>query len=195
MSRYVTAQVFTVRGYVENALSGERIPGASLDLPDLKSGVISNQYGFYRLTVGSPTLQFEVSHVAYDPVSFDLALSSDTTLLIVMAPRIVGLEEVAVVADGASPLESIQMGVHDVEIETIQSLPVLLREVDIQKTLRLLPGVQSGNEGTAGLLVRGGRGDQNLILIDAPPPYNTPPPPVWVHQCFQRRGHEASRVY
>jgi len=166
------AQTSTISGYVEDAGSGERIPGAALYIPALGTGAVSNQYGFYSLSVDTPTIQFVVSHVAYESVPFDLTLQGDTTLLIVMAPRTVSLEEVAVVAEGESALEDVQMSVHEVQIDKIEGMPVLLGEVDIQKVLQLLPGVQTGTEGTTGLYVRGGRGDQNLILVDGIPLYN-----------------------
>ena len=89
-----------------------------------------------------------------------------------MTPSVIGLDQVEVVAEGETSVEAIQMSLHDVQIHQIETLPVFLGEVDIQKTLQLLPGVQSGTEGTTGLYVRGGRPDQNLILMDGVPLYN-----------------------
>ena len=168
----VAAQVSTVSGYVEDAISRERIHGAAIYVPALETGVTSNQYGFYSLRIDRSHIRFVVSHMAYDPVPFTLTLSADTTLLILMTPRTIGLEEVEVVAEGETAVEAIQMSVHDVQIRQLESLPVLLGEVDIQKTLQLLPGVQAGTEGTSGLHVRGGRPDQNLVLMDGVPLYN-----------------------
>ncbi|MCY4171039.1 MAG: TonB-dependent receptor plug domain-containing protein [Bacteroidetes bacterium] len=64
------------------------------------------------------------------------------------------------------------MGKHNIEISDLETLPVLLGEPDVQKILQLLPGVQGGREGNSGLYVRGGRADQNLILLDGLPLYN-----------------------
>ena len=168
----LAAQVHTLSGYVEDATSGERIPGAALYVSELGTGATSNQFGFYSLTVKSATVRFVVSHLAYEPVPFEVSLTADSTLLILMTPRVIGLDQVEVVAEGESSVEAIQMSLHDVQIHQIETLPVFLGEVDIQKTLQLLPGVQSGTEGTTGLYVRGGRPDQNLILMDGVPLYN-----------------------
>ena len=168
----LAAQVNTISGYVEDVTSGERIPGAAFYIPALGTGVISNQYGFYSLSIASPTVRFVVSHLAYAPATYDLTIEGDTTLMVLLTPRVIGMAAVEVVAEGESSVESVQMSVHDVQIKQIETLPVLLGEVDIQKTLQLLPGVQSGLEGTTGLYVRGGRPDQNLTLMDGVPLYN-----------------------
>ena len=165
-------QIRTISGYVEDAESGERLPGATVSDPDLNIGSVTNQYGFYSLTVRRDSFTLAFAYLGYETVEHTLTLSADTTLDVALAPSSIGLEGIEVVARADSLIDSPQMGRHDVAVEQIQSLPALLGEVDIQKTLQLLPGVQSGSEGRSGFYVRGGGPDQNLILLDGLPLYN-----------------------
>ncbi|MXZ16898.1 MAG: TonB-dependent receptor [Rhodothermaceae bacterium] len=168
----VTAQSLIINGYVEDMASRERILGASVYIPALQIGTTTNQYGFYSLTTVPGSHLISVSHVGYDPVWIRLELAGDTTLTLTLAPRVVGLDDMEVFADQETNLNDVQMSRHEISIEEIETLPVILGEIDIQKTLQLLPGVQSGLEGSSGLYVRGGRADQNLILLDGLPLYN-----------------------
>lgn len=168
----VVAQSVTVSGYVEDMASRERIPGASVYIPDLQIGTTTNQYGFYSLTTVPGSHLLSISHVGYDPIWIRLELTRDTTLTLTLVPTIVGLEGIVVIADRETDLDDVQMSRHEISIEEIETLPVILGEIDIQKTLQLLPSVQSGIEGSSGLYVRGGRADQNLILLDGLPLYN-----------------------
>ena len=168
----VYAQGLTVSGYVEDRLSGERIPDVEIYFSDLERGTITNQYGFYSFTSASAQIKLLVLHVAYEPQEFDLALLRDTTLNITLVPREISLDELEVVASPSQMVENVQMSQHNIEIAQIETLPVLLGEPDVQKALQLLPGVQAGKEGSSGLYVRGGRADQNLILLDGLPVYN-----------------------
>ena len=169
----VSAQTVTIRGYVEDDTSGERIIGASIYAPKLNIGATTNQYGFYTLTSEPDSLFFfAVSHVGYESISNRIILTKDTTLSFTLVPRIMRLEDLHVVAARESELDNIQMSRHEIPIEEIETLPVILGEKDIQKTLQLLPGVQSGVEGSSGLYIRGGRADQNMILLDGLQIYN-----------------------
>ena len=98
-------------------------------------------------------------------------MHSDTVINLSLNPTI-ELKEVLVVDKAKSQVQSTQMSMAEIPIQTIKSLPVLMGEVDIIKTIQLLPGVQSGGEGMSGLYVRGGGPDQNLILLDGVPVYN-----------------------
>lgn len=172
LSNFTSAQSVTVSGYVEDIDSGERILGASIYISELEIGTVSNQYGFYSLTTLPGAYSVMVSHIGYDTFELQLGLYSDTTVIINLDSRVVGLEDIEVTAKRENDLESVQMSRHEIPIEDIEALPVILGEIDIQKTLQLLPGVQSGVEGSSGLYVRGGRPDQNLVLLDGLPLYN-----------------------
>ncbi len=129
----VSAQTVTIRGYVEDDTSGERIIGASIYAPKLNIGATTNQYGFYTLTSEPDSLFFfAVSHVGYESISNRIILTKDTTLSFTLVPRIMRLEDLHVVAARESELDNIQMSRHEIPIEEIETLPVILGEIDIQ---------------------------------------------------------------
>ena len=166
-------QQYTVSGFVEDSASGERIFGAELYLPELQRGSITNQYGFFSISVTPAPIYLVVRHVAYEQKEFHFALQQDTTFNISLHKRTIEFDdEIEVVAFSDRSVDKIQMSEHELSVTQIETLPVLLGEPDIQKVLQLLPGVQSGQEGSSGLYVRGGREDQNLILLDGLPVYN-----------------------
>lgn len=167
-----SAQSVIVSGYVEDASSGERIPGVHVYLVQEKVGATSNAFGFYSLAVAPGPLRAFVTHVSYLPQRLDFLIASDTSLVIRLAPRVLQMEEVVVSAEEAPAASEVQMSRHSLAIEEVETLPVLIGEPDLLKTLQLLPGVQAGREGFSGLYVRGGRAGQNLILLDGLPLYN-----------------------
>ena len=166
------AQSFAVSGYVEDAESGERIPGANLHLVRERAGTSSNQFGFFSLSVGPRPFKLSVTHVAYFPQVVEWSVQADTSLVFLLQPRVMTLDAIVVTGEGESRARQIQMSQHSLPVEQVESLPVLLGETDVLKTLQLLPGIQSGREGFSGIYVRGGRADQNLILLDGLPLYN-----------------------
>lgn len=168
----VVAQSATFSGYLEDTSSGERIIGANIYIPTLELGTTTNQFGFFSLTIRLDSLSLLISHVGYESKWYHLDLRQDTTLILDLNPRVIRMNDVEVVANIESDLGDVQMSQHELTIEDIETLPVILGEIDIQKTLQLLPSVQSGVEGSSGLYVRGGRADQNLILLDGLPLYN-----------------------
>jgi len=165
------AQKYTISGYIEDAETGEKILGANIfDLNNPSLGTITNAYGFYSLTLPSMKLNLTASFIGYQSVSGKLNLTKDTVINIRLSAGN-DIEEV-VVSGERSDVEDTQMGKIDIPIKTIKSLPMLLGETDVLKAVQLLPGVQSGTEGTSGFYVRGGGPDQNLILLDGVPVYN-----------------------
>lgn len=162
-----------VSGHVVDAESGENLVGAAIYAPYLRVGATTNQFGFYSLTVEADTLTLVVSHVGYETQTLHLQLETELRLDIELSPAMISLEEVEVVAGiGESQVERVHMSTVTLPIAQIQSLPALLGETDVLKVVQLLPGVQSGREGTSGLYVRGGGSDQNLLLLDGMPVYN-----------------------
>ncbi len=166
------SQKHTVSGFVRDSESGENLIGATVYAPDYEIGTTTNRYGFFSLTLEADSLSLVISHVGYTPQFVHTGLEEDIRLNILLEPTVVGLEEVEVVAPSGTGLESLQMSEISLSVAQIQDLPALAGEIDILKTLQLLPGVQSGIEGTSGLYVRGGSPDQNLILLDGVPVYN-----------------------
>ncbi|MFA6481431.1 MAG: TonB-dependent receptor plug domain-containing protein, partial [Bacteroidales bacterium] len=168
----IHAQRFTIRGTVEDSLTGEKlISGSVYDAISIK-GITTNAFGFYSLTFPAGKIKLTVSYIGYRPVEVDINLHKDTLLNFRLSP-VISLEEVVISAQRAkSAVLSTQMSMTELSAKSIKALPMLLGEVDVLKALQLLPGVKGGNEGTSGIYVRGGGPDQNLILLDGVPVYN-----------------------
>ena len=165
-------QKFTISGYIEDAATGEKLIGANVFDPRSNSGTTSNTFGFFSLTLPKDSVYLAVSYIGYQTSYYRLYLDKDLSINIQLKDG-TELEEIVVTAEQGERIEDkVQMSQIEVPIKQIQKLPALLGEVDILKTLQLLPGVQSGGEGTSGLYVRGGSPDQNLILLDGVPVYN-----------------------
>ncbi len=163
---------FTISGYIEDAESGEYLISANVFEGNSKLGTVSNLYGFYSITLPKDSVLLSVSYIGFEQKLIPLYLEKDITLNIKLSSS-VSLQTVEITAQNATSIEEeSQMSVVTVPIEQIKRMPALLGEVDVLKTLQLLPGVQSGGEGQSGLYVRGGSPDQNLILLDGVPVYN-----------------------
>ena len=169
----VKAQKFTISGYISDEKNGEKLIGANIYEPKLKTGTSTNLYGFFSLTLpASDSVYLVMKYIGYQPKVFNLKLDKDIKLNVNLSPSI-DLKTVEIVEERLERIEEqSQMSVIEIPISQIKSIPALLGEVDVLKGLQLLPGVQSGNEGSSGLYVRGGGPDQNLILLDGAPVYN-----------------------
>ena len=165
-SRYV------ISGFVVDGESAESLFGATVHAPDIGIGTTTNRYGFFSLSIPADSVRLVVSHVGYLPRTLNQTLTEDLRLNIELTLGGTILGEMEVIAVGESSVESVQMSQIKLQVGTIRALPVLAGETDIFKTLQLLPGVQSGREGTSGLYVRGGSPDQNLVLLDGVTVYN-----------------------
>ncbi len=162
---------FTLSGFIRDSLSSETLIGATISING--RSVISNQYGFYSITLPSGKYALIVSFAGYVPRALDITLDSNRQQDILLLQKSV-LEEVVVYSkrrDGN--VRNAQMGKFDLTMSQIKSVPVIFGEVDILKTLQLLPGVRNAGEGNTGLYVRGGGPDQNLIMLDDAIVYNT----------------------
>ena len=163
---------YVISGFVLDAESTESLVGATVSAPDLGIGTTANRYGFFSLSVPADSVRLVVSHVGYLPRSLNQKLTDDLRLNIELNPEATTLDEMEIIAVGESSVEAVQMSQIKLPIGTIRALPVLAGETDVFKSLQLLPGVQSGREGTSGLYVRGGSPDQNLVLLDGVTVYN-----------------------
>ena len=173
LSLPLMAQRHTISGYITDTESGERLIGASVYDTISKQGVATNNAGFYTLTLPSGTHTLQVSYVGYhSATTHPITLTSDTTCHIALRSS-TRLEEVTVIGQQSinSP-QSAQMSAVDIPIAQIKNIPAIGGEVDVLKAIQLLPGVQSGSEGSAGIYVRGGGPDENLIMLDGVPLYN-----------------------
>ncbi|MEM0998388.1 MAG: TonB-dependent receptor [Bacteroidota bacterium] len=166
------AQNVTLSGYVQDLDTGEPLIGASVYDVNSGKGALTNSYGFYSLTLPADSVVLRSSFVGYQSMEFRLLPEKDQTFPINLKSSLV-LDAVEITASDLERIEEqTQMSAIDVSMEKVKALPVLLGEKDLLKTIQLLPGVQSGNEGASGIYVRGGGPDQNLLLLDGVPIYN-----------------------
>lgn len=164
---------FTLSGYVRDSLSGETLIGATVSVNGNGKNIASNQFGFYSITLPRGTYMVVATFAGYEmqPLTISLDRNIEQNFYLSVKPV---LQEVIVSArrhDGN--VTTAQMGKIDLSINQVKSVPVLLGETDLLKTLQLLPGVRNAGEGNTGMYVRGGGPDQNLILLDDAIVYNT----------------------
>ena len=169
------AHTQTISGFVEDKSSGERLIGANVF--DLHSGLgaATNTFGFFSLSISAPqdSILLVVSYIGYERWRRALTSGEDLQLKIQLNPKAVAMDSVEVLAEKLDTItETTEMSVARIPIQQLAKMPALLGEIDVLKALQLLPGVQSGSEGSSGLYVRGGGPDQNLILLDGAPVYN-----------------------
>ncbi len=168
----IFGQRYTVSGYITDKASGETLISATVFDSNSKKGATTNNFGYYSLTVPAGNVSLEHSYIGYRTLSQDFHLQGDTVLNIRLDQDNM-LDEVTVIGNRSeSWVKGTQMSAVEVPIEQIKNIPTLLGENDLIKALQLLPGVQSGTEGSAGLYVRGGGPDENLLLLDGVPLYN-----------------------
>ena len=160
-----------ISGFVEDKTSGERLVYANVFTDDYKIGTFTNEYGFFAIDVPAGENVVLFSYLGYDKVIRYLNVSADTTLTVNLNSNIL-LNEVIVVAE--VPKKARQMEISDqIPIQQIHNLPTLAGEPDIIRLATLRPGVVTSSDGLGGISIRGGRADQNLILYDGVPVYNT----------------------
>lgn len=163
----------TLSGIIVDVQTGERLPGATIKYLHANTGVLSNQYGFFSLTNQKDSAKtFEVRYIGYSTLAFEFSFKADSIITIGLQPETAMLDEISIEAESASENYSYEAGKVTLSAEKIRSISSFAGEPDVLKSLQLLPGVQSGNEGTTNISVRGGSYDQNLILLDEAPVYN-----------------------
>ncbi len=163
----------TLSGYIKDGGSGESLIAALIKFPDLKLSSYSNNYGFYSVSIPAGKHAVEVSFVGYQTYQDTLQVDASKQMNFELISTSNTIEEVVVSAkkeDGN--VTSAQMGSLKFTMEEVKNVPVIFGERDILKTIQLLPGVASGGEGSSSFYVRGGGGDQNLILLDEATVYN-----------------------
>lgn len=173
LHQMLLGQKVTISGYVEDASSGEKLIGCNIYHKPSQSGTVTNNFGFYSITLDqAETIQLEISYIGYTLNTLKLKGDVSQSVNVKMKGEVV-FEEIEIIASKDKKIENeTQMSTIDVPILQIKKIPALMGETDVLKALQLLPGVQSGGEGQAGLYVRGGSPDQNLILLDGVPVYN-----------------------
>lgn len=166
-------RLYTISGFVRDSVSYESLINASVFERNTKSGTTTNNYGFYSVTLPPGKVTLRASFVGYEAKEVTFELSRDT-LVDIPLHALGALGEIVV--EGLNPRSEVlstRTGVVEVPSQRIKSMPALLGETDVVKTLQRLPGVAVGVEGMTGLHVRGGNSDGNLYLLDGNPVYHT----------------------
>ena len=166
------AQKATLSGYITDASNGEAIIGAKVFIASIKQGAITNNYGFYSLTLPVGKYSVDYKYSSFSTVTKVIDLTKDITLNIELGSSVNNLNEVEINAKKGENVNSAKLGQVELEMEQIKTLPAFMGEVDVIKTIQLLPGVSSVSEGGQGFYVRGGGPDQNLVLVDEAVVYN-----------------------
>lgn len=175
MSTFLFAQEkFSVNGTIKDKKNGETLFGATVYLKGTTNGAVTNEYGFFSLTAPKGTYTLVVSFIGYENITKEITLDVDQTINFEIKEASTSLDTVVIEAETERlNIRKPQMSVTKLNAETIKQMPVVLGEVDVIKSIQMLPGVTNGGEGTAGFNVRGGAADQNLVLLDEAIIYNT----------------------
>ncbi len=170
-SCFAQVQKFTISGFVYEKSSHESLPGILVVNTRANAGTATNNFGFYSLTLPSDTVEITCSFVGYKTERRKFFLDKNITLTFDLE-TIVQDEVVINATQDEKVSDNTQMSQVSIPIEQIKQIPALFGEKDVLKVIQLMPGVQSGSEGSSGLYVRGGGADQNLIILDDATVYN-----------------------
>ena len=167
------AQLHTISGYVKEEATGESLLGANVYVKETLKGTTTNPYGFYSLTIPDTNFTLVVSFLGFQTLEIPITLNGDVRKNINLKSNVIETGEVTISAEKEDRnVQSSEMGRQAIDVEKLKTLPAFLGEVDVLKTISLLPGVSSAGEGNSGFYVRGGGPDQNLILLDEANVYN-----------------------
>lgn len=168
------AQKVTLNGYIKDADTGEDLIYATIFAKESNSGTNSNEYGFYSLSLNKGSYTLLINYTGYAQKLIEIDLEKDTTMNISLTGGDILIDSAVVITArrNNANVEDTKMGTIELQMDQIKKLPVLMGEVDVLKTIQLLPGVLSAGEGNAGFFVRGGGSDQNLLLLDEAVVYN-----------------------
>lgn len=163
----------TLSGTIKAAISGETLISASVEVQGSEAGTVSNEYGFYSLTLPVGEYRITYSAVGFEPATETIRLTGNKVQPMALRELVTDLDSVRVTANARGrTIRGTQMGVERLTMKEVNTIPMLLGERDILKAIQLLPGIKSAGDGNSGFYVRGGSTDQNLILLDEANVYN-----------------------
>jgi hypothetical protein len=165
---------YTISGTVYDKKNNETLIGVSLYFPKLNTGITTNEYGFYSITLPEGTYKIQINYIGYSTIIETIILNRKVTKNFKLNQETESLDEIIIESNIENlNVKTPQMSINKLTSATIKQIPVVLGEADIIKSLILLPGVTSAGEGASGFNVRGGAADQNLILLDEAIVYNS----------------------
>ncbi|MDF4202736.1 TonB-dependent receptor [Maribacter sp. SA7] len=160
-------QKYTLSGSIAESSSNETLIGVTVAIPELSTGVTTNEYGFYSISLPEGTYKVLISYLGFEDIIQEIELTENRRIDFLLEEEAEQLEEVVVTENVEKmDIRKPQMSVNTLSVGTIKKIPVILGEADVIKSILLLPGVTNAGEGASGFNVRGGAADQNLILLD-----------------------------
>lgn len=165
---------FTLSGKIVESASNETLISVNVIVPELNTGAVTNEYGFYSITLPKGTYKIVVSYLGFSDITETITLDSNITKNFSLEESFENLDEV-IITENVEKLniKKPQMSVNALSSATIKDIPVVFGEADVIKAITLLPGVTNAGEGSSGFNVRGGAADQNLILLDEATVFNS----------------------
>ena len=164
---------YTISGYVQEEATGETLIGVNIFDQATLTGTISNEYGFYSITLEEGDYNIIYSFIGLETNIQKVNLSKNIRLNVSLNTKTILTNEVVITSEKEDKnIQSSSMSQTKLQVKNIKQIPVILGEIDVIKSAQLLPGIQSGGEGNSALYVRGGGPDQNLILLDEAIVYN-----------------------
>ena len=164
---------FTVSGFISDSANGEMLFGASVFAIGTIKGGSANEYGFYSLSLPAGTYTIRYSYVGFRQKEVTISLTQDVKKDIKLTSSTIVNTEVVIKADkNQDQVQSTQTSAISIPVDKIKYVPTIGGETDIIKVIQLMPGVKRGGEGQNQMFVRGGSGDDNLILLDEAVVYN-----------------------
>ena len=165
---------YTISGTISDLKSNETLIGVNIAIPELKTGTTTNEYGFYSITIPKGNYIINLSSIGYQSIEESVVLDKNLKLNLKLSGNDEVLDEVVIIDNSKKTnIRKPEMSVNKLSISTIKRMPVVLGEVDVLKSILLLPGVTNAGEGASGFNVRGGGADQNLILLDEATIFNS----------------------
>lgn len=173
ISFQLSAQKFTISGKVKDAANGEELIGATIFIKGLRTGTVTNEYGYFSLSLDKGDYEIEIDYLGFEAILQKVVLDKDNYFTFELPESSSDLQEVEVTGERIDRnVKSNEMSNVKLQAKTIKKIPAFMGEVDLVKVIQLLPGVSSTSEGSSGFSVRGGSPDQNLILLDEATVYN-----------------------
>ena len=163
----------TISGTISDAKNNETLIGVNIYLKGTNYFAITNEYGFYSITVPNGNYEMVISYVGFETIDEKIELNQNIKRNFSLIETGEQLKEVVITEKTKTNTRKPEMSVNKLSIAQIKQMPVVLGEVDIIKSLLFLPGVTNAGEGQSGFNVRGGAVDQNLILLDEATIYNS----------------------
>jgi hypothetical protein len=159
-------ETVSIYGFVEDSVTGERLIGAYISVKDMPYGTVSNVYGYYSLPLQSGEYLIRCSYIGYIPIERYIRPDKNVFSGFKLQPDLRPMNEIKVSGKILDKISSVSTGTDQVPLKMMQSYPALLGENDPVQFLKMLPGIQSGNEASNGLYVRGSLPNQTSFILD-----------------------------